>query len=257
MIENLRLEAEHTRGDYYESLAQGYGGTPGVYGSFVGLANPEDYYFRDSTAPNSIYKSDGTFSTYDPLTNPVTLEDIGTTDSPGYRMPRYRNTNTSSPATNPTSGNTNIYSYGNYYSWAAAMANTTYYNSYSGDTGSDAANTSICPSGWRLPLGINRNTTNLSFSKLDYDMGGTGDSQSDTSGTTQSKKWRSFPNNFLYSGYAHLSPLYSRGSYGYYWSSSSGGNYSSSLLLSDSRLRPGTNGNANFDGFTVRCVLAP
>lgn len=261
MIENLRLEAEYTRGNNIndptvtnESLSQGYGGIPGVYGSFVGLAGPETSNFSDSTTPNSIYKSDGSFSTYNPLTNPVTLEDIGTTDYPGYRMPRYKNTNTSSPATSPTNGNANIYSYGNYYTWAAAMANTTF---YTGDTDSDSADTSICPSGWRLPLGRSRPSADLSFSKLDYQMGGTGSGQDGANGAMQSKKWRSFPNNLLHTNHANGA---------FYWSSSDyayGANLAYGVDIREQNFynaifAPGTNLYSKSNGtFSVRCVLAP
>ena len=249
MIENLRLEAEHTRGDYYESLAQGYGGTPGVYGSFVGLANPETNFSVSATS-NSVYKSDGSGSIYDPLIAPPTLEDIGTDDSPSYRMPRYRNTNTFSPATNPTTGNTNIYSYGNYYSWAATIADTTFY-----DTDSGSTNTSICPRGWRVPLSANNNT-NLSFSKLDYQMGGSGKTQSGIFGTAQSKKWRSFPNNFLYSGEIWGGAT-GYGLYGNYWTSSPSTaniNYSDRLYFGDSYIYPGTGARDKFAGLTIRCI---
>ena len=62
---------------------------------------------------------------------------ISQTDYAGYRMPRYNNNNTNATATtanpntttdNMTGADQNIYSYGNYYTWAAAMANTGYYN---------------------------------------------------------------------------------------------------------------------------------
>ena len=140
------------------------------------------------------------------------------------------------------------------------MANTTFYRSYNGaantDTGSDAANTSICPKGWRLPLGASRTGTNLSFSKLDYQMGGTGNSQSSTAGTTQSKIWRSFPNNFLYSGYVNDSYIIGCGSYGRYWSSSASSAYGVyRLRLDSSDLVPGTISVDKFYGFTVRCVV--
>lgn len=256
MIENLRLEAEYTRGSYYQSLAQGYGGV------FTGLADAETANFTNSTAVNKLgtanyYGTDGSGATNIIDTAGHTY---GGTDYAGYYFPRYRNTNTASPATSPGSEtNVNIYSYGNYYTWAAAMANTTFYSGYSGDTGSDAANTSLCPSGWRLPLGANRNTTNLSFSKLDKDMGGTGTNQSAEAGTTQSKIWRSFPNNFLYSGGAmHGSISYRGKGSGLYWASSTSTNtYTYNLNFDGSNVRPGTTHDYKFYGFTVRCISNP
>lgn len=255
MIENLRLDAEYTRGSYYQSLAQGYGGV------FNGLADAEAANFSNSTVANSLYSIDGS-TTY---TIDITSHTINGTDYTGYYFPRYRNTNTASPVNSPTGNGGNMYSYGNYYTWTAAMANTTYYSGYNNPdptnvSGSDAANTSICPKGWRLPLGANRNTTNLSFSKLDKQMGGTGASQSSAAGTTQSKKWRSFPNNFLCSGDAGNSNIINRGSYGSYWTSSSpsnGGGRAYFLNPGSSYLAPGTNQYYKSSGFSVRCVLAP
>ena len=115
MIENLRLDntADHNSDG---TLAQGYG-TSSTYGNFGGLAGAESANFAESTTANSLYYS-GTQS------GNATIN-IGTTDNPGYRMPRYNNNNTSSRASNPTGNGGNMYSYGNYYTWSAAMANTT------------------------------------------------------------------------------------------------------------------------------------
>lgn len=262
MIENLRLESEGTVGNNIndpnvtnQSLAQGYGGTPGTYGSFVGLASAESNYFDDDTTSNTIYKSDGANTTYDPSTSPATLEDIGTGGDSGYRMPRYRNTNTSSPASSPTDGNANIYSYGNYYTWAAAIADTTYYGSTNGHT---TVATSICPKGWHLPYGNSGSTspnlgnTSGGFYYLGVQLGAT------SKNGTSSKKWRSFPNNFLYSGNAARSNIGWRGSEGRYWSSSASyADYAYILYLYSSGLLSGTTYGTKFFGFTVRCVVAP
>ena len=253
MVENLRLEAEYTRGSYYQSLAQGYGGTPGTYGSFVGLASAESNYFANNTTSNTIYKSDDSKDVYN--SNAGTLEDIGTSNYPGYRMPRYEHRNTASPASSPTGGNANIYSYGNYYTWAAAIADTTYYGSTNGHT---TVATSICPKGWHLPYGNSGSTspnlgnTSGGFYYLGVQLGAT------SNNGTSSKKWRSFPNNFLYSGDADSSNINDRGSNGYYWSSSAfTASNAYNLGLGSSGLRPGTDFNNKFYGFTVRCVVAP
>lgn len=251
MIENLRLEAEHTRGDYYESLAQGYGGTPGVYGSFVGLANPETN-FSDSATSNSVYKSDGSGSIYNTLTTPPTLEDIGTDNSPSYRMSRYRNTNTSSPATAPTTGNTNIYSYGNYYTWAATIADTTYYGDNNGHA---TVATSICPKGWHLPYGNNGSSSpNIGNTSGGFYYLGMQFSATD-SNATNSKKWRSFPNNLLYSGNGNQNNIKNRGTIGSYWSSSAiSGDQTYILILESTKVSPGTINSYKQLGRAVRCV---
>ena len=252
MIENLRLEAAGTIGNNIndpsvtnESLSQGYGGV------FHGLADPETANFSNSTTPNSLYGIEGSGKPNIINTANHTYND---TSYAGYYFPRYRNTNTVSPASNPTTGtNIAIYSYGNYYTWVAAMANTEYFSSNDYQT-SNTAGTSLCPKGWRLPLGITRINTNLSFSKLDYNMGGTGKKQSETAGTIQSKKWRSFPNNFLHSGSAISSVIFSRNSNGRYISSSVAYNASAySLFISNLELDPGYYAYKS-EGASIRCI---
>ena len=244
MIENLRLEAENTRSAEKQALAQGYG-ISSTYGNFGGLADAESANFTESTTANSLYYS-GTQSGNASI-------DIGTSNYPGYRMPRYNNLNNQSTSTNrpqnPTTNsatnsttNAGMYSYGNYYTWHAAIADTTYYSS--GDHGT----TSICPAGWRIPQGY---TTSAGFGKLDVDIGGTGGGQ-----TTReaSNRWRKYPNNFLCSGVFYTSSALNRGSYGYYWSSTAYNNNSYSLYLSSSNVRPGTNSyNKNY-GQSIRCT---
>ena len=181
MIENLRLEADDSSDS---TLAQGFGGV------FTGLADAESANFTNSTTANSLYSTDGS------TTNTISGS------NQDYRFPRYNNQNTQSRASSPTGGSNNIYSYGNYYTWSAAKANTERLTSYSA---SEAATTSLCPAGWRLPYG--RNTGNGAvaggFSYLDKQLGGTGANSSSSTtptGKVMSEAWRSYPNNFLYSG---------------------------------------------------------
>ncbi|MDO5451595.1 MAG: FISUMP domain-containing protein [Candidatus Saccharibacteria bacterium] len=251
MIENLRLEHESTVGNNQidpsvtnESLSQGYGKST-TYGNFSGLANPESTNFSDSTTANSIYYS-GTQS------GDATIN-IGTSDYPGYRMPRYNNTNTSARASNPANNSGAMYSYGNYYTWHAAIADITYYSS--GDHGT----TSLCPTGWRLPIG-NQSTTSKSFGALSVALGGpeggaTANSSSNPTGAVMSGVFRSYPNNLLYSGYFSTSSAYSRGSYGYYWSSTARSILNSyHLNLNSSYVYPGTGSYNKHFGLSVRCL---
>ena len=138
MVENLRLNAENSRGDANIAKAQGYG-TSQTYGNFIGLADSEDVNFSSSTTTaNSLYSSDGS-----------TEINIGNYFM-SYRMPRYNNKNINRSLTasyNDTGGQ--WFSYGNYYTWSAAIADTAYYN----QNNSSVATTSICPKGWRLPQG--------------------------------------------------------------------------------------------------------
>ena len=178
-------------------------------------------------------------------------------------MPRYNNNNTNTDTTlNPNTNVANMTGVGHYYSWHSAIANTTHYNgptaTDSNGKTSETVNTSLCPTGWRLPYGRDTGNGALAggFSYLDIQLGGTGASQSSTAGTTQSKVWRSFPNNFLYSGYFYSASPVNRGSYGGYWSSTvDDGNYNSyNLSLSSTSLYPSTNYSGKYYGRSIRCI---
>ena len=258
MIENLRLEAESTRTTEKQALAQGYGSSS-TYGNFGGLADAESSNFSSSTTANSLYYS-GTQSGTASI-------DIGTTNSPGYRMPRHNNLNTSTRATNPTSNtfpNNNttggMYSYGNYYTWHAAIADLT----YNGEINQSTTGTSLCPAGWHLPKGgSSANASNSEF--WQYGLAIMGNAPSDNSnyrssetnanGDTANKALRKYPNNFLYSGNFTTSSANGRGSFGRYWSSiaySNDGSYN--LSLNSSGVYPGTSGNDKSRGQSIRCT---
>ncbi|MBO4276136.1 hypothetical protein J5868_00265, partial [Candidatus Saccharibacteria bacterium] len=244
MIENLRLDANHSTDS---SLAQGYDT------GFIGLPASEDANFDTNGTANNLY-STGNYRT----------------------MPRYNNNNIKFGGKNASgtdliagyNTNTNTaqwYSYGNYYSWPAAKATITNYESYSA---TDAVSTSICPAGWILPLGyqstgaLDDNEQSSTwrvrgFSYLDRIMGGTGQNSSTNSVTnaSNSANWRAFPNNFVYSGSWSGARASTRSSNGYYWSSSAvNGDNSDLLYLYSSYVYPGTLSNRKSSGFTVRCV---
>ncbi len=261
MIENMRIENTATTGATNIALAQGY------ETGFTGLANSEDPWstsFSYTTA-NSLYSVDGSTENTVPS---------GTYQS--YRFPRYNNVNTPSnvsdrPST-PTSNsdanstsNAGMYSYGNYYTWAAAMANTTVTS-----TG-DYNTKSICPTGWSLPRGgsKSRETTNdfwkLVVTKLN---GGTNPTNYDSetypyyNGSTVAgpvdKLIRRFPNNFVYSGQVDGGLVGTRGSLGYYWSSTAVGNFNAnSFNFVSSYVYPGTFNTVKIYGRSVRCVVSP
>ena len=157
-------------------------------------------------------------------------------------------TNNTTQFTNNIASNysvsSNVYSYGNYYNWYSATAGQ-------GKFGSDynsnyTALGDICPTGWHLPTG--KDTTG-DFSVLDIALGGTGTYQ----GTIEaSNRWRTYPNNFVYSGGENSN----RGSSGYYWSSSA---YTSSsvyymYLNISGNINPGIAGALKYGGQTVRCI---
>lgn len=250
MIENLRLNntASHNSDG---ALAQGYGAS-NTYGNFSGLANAESSGFTNSNAVNSLY--------YMGTQSGTASIDIGTSNGPGYRMPRYNNynirTRSSDPISNifPNNTNAGMFSYGNYYTWHAAIADTTYYSS--GDHGT----TSLCPTNWRLPIG-NQSTADSSFGALSVALGGPegGGAANDSStptGTMLSKTFRSYPNNFIYSGSYYQTTTSNRGSSGSYWSSTSNDGINSySLYMNNSRVSPGTGRNVNTSGLSIRCTM--
>ena len=234
MIENLRLDNQYTVGNNQtdpsvtdQSLSQGY--NP----SFIGLAGPESTNFDGATTANSLYTTE----------TGVEGKNTISGNNQGLRFPRYNNNNTSQRAANTTNTDVNTYSYGNYYTWAAVIADTTHY------TTGDHNTTSICPKGWSIPQG---NNTSVGFAKLDVDMGGTGAEQS----AEASNRWRKYPTNFLYSGTFYSSSAYDRGSNGDYWSSTgyvSGLTYG--LSMKSTYVRPGTSNNLfKYNGFSARCV---
>ena len=94
------------------------------------------------------------------------------------------------------------------------------------------------------------------FSYLDRKMGGTGANQSSSAGTAQSKKWRSFPNNFVYSGNFLGAVNRNRGIRGYYVSSSASSysNYYGFYLYNDTA-NPGSNSTNKRTGQSVRCIF--
>ena len=248
MIENLRLDnnADHNTDG---TLSQGYNS------SFIGLAGPESANFSDSTTANSLYSING--STASTISG----------DNQGYRFPRYNNSNTKQRAENTINTNVNTYSYGNYYTWAAAIADT---NEHIVDN-QGIVTTSICPSAWHLPSGgdkANENQNNFwtlvvgginnGILPLNYDEEERPYYSGVTEGRNVSAVLRSHPNNFLLSGSYDAGSLTERGVFGRYWSSTSINETDSYCLrLRNDDVRPGNLRNKKTYGFNVRCVTGP
>ena len=227
MIENLRLDHDNS---YDSSKAQGFGG------AFTGLAASESF-FPDAdyySLSNSLYTTD---------TNSTDLNIIRGINL-GYRIPRYGRVNTKNPTLTMANGNGNIYSYGNYYSFAAAIANT------NDLTTQDSASlgTSICPAGWRLPTG---GAAGREYAVLNTNV--------NSGSTTSSVGLRRYPNNFIFNGY-HNSGIgnyeSSRGSYGYYLSGSSVSASSAGYFyFYSSYVSPSSAASKN-RGYSIRCIVA-
>ena len=191
-------------------------------------------------------------------------------------MPRYNNSNTQSRAINPSSNGFNynmtggMYSYGNYYTWHAIIADLT----YNGTNNSSSANTSLCPTGWHLPTGGGiTDTVNVAenpstwrdFYNLGYAiMGTTADDYyppmtQNSNGHNAFRAFRNFPNNFLLSGEASSSSIYRRGSEMNYWTSTvTSGENSYIMEVNDyyGDLKPGTGATFKYSGLTVRCIVS-
>ena len=265
MIENMRLD--NTNSDNSSgALAQGYGG------QFAGLANPEDPWASSSTTANSLYSTDGADNT----------TKIGSIIDANYRFPRYNNQNTASRASAPTTIDENIYSYGNYYTWAAAIADLNEYTS----NNTSVTSTSICPSGWHLPTGglayASGNTSGVNvtgdpttfreFYNLGYKTMGEvktayedtpndgtaiySSSTTNSAGKTAAAAFRSFPNNFLYSGNVFNGSVSGQGYYSSYWSSTAYDYINAYYLYLDSDVLPGTFKHGKANGSTIRCLMS-
>ena len=233
MVENLRLEAEDSRGKNRfdpsvanESLSQGY--DP----SFTGLADPESADFSNSTTPNSLYTTENSIEGKNTISGYSTYL--------GYRFPRYNNNNTNQRVASTTNTDVNTYSYGNYYTWHAVIADTTDYTSGNHNT------TSICPKGWHIPTG----NTGGEYYVLN--------ANANAGSINVSTGLRAYPTNFLYSGRFRNSLADNRGSGGRYWSStvySVENSYYLSLL--SSYTNPGTDGVVSTYGVSARCIAGP
>ena len=151
----------------------------------------------------------------------------------------------SSPATSA-----NTYSYGNYYNWYSATAGNGKYANGSGYT----APGDICPAGWTLPTS---GSASMNFGLLDVALGGTGSTSSSSTtptGAVMSAAYRSYPNNFLYSGNVYGSSIDYRGSLGNYWSKSAASSNSAYYLLFLSSYVYPSYYNSKYYGFSVRCL---
>ncbi|MBR3132009.1 hypothetical protein IKG33_01155 [Candidatus Saccharibacteria bacterium] len=269
MTENLRINAEATRGDTNRALAQGYGSYSGSgtnYGNFIGLADSENANFNSNdpssanNATNSLYSSDGS-----------TAINIGSSDGPGYRIPRYNSNNTNRSLTPNYNANDNTdyyqwYGYGNYYNWTSAVANTNYFDA----SNISVTTTSLCPAGWRLPQGgdktriesdndndfwtlvvtnLNGGTKPANYSSSTYPH-----YTGDTEGVSVAKLVRTFPSNFVLSGYWNGTRTWTRNSTGIYQSSTVNEyRYAHDFIIRSSYVGPAAR-DLKWGGFAVRCI---
>ena len=232
IIENLRVG--HYTSDGVSTLTMDASNTQGVGTGFIGLAEPEtNYFYSNSTNANSLYDTT-----------------IITGSNQGYRFPRYNDRNTNHRSSNPTEAESTLYSflygYGNYYTWAAAIAD---FSDYSSET---IVNTSICPKGWQLPYGGNGNSTYGGNTKGGFYYLG-GQLQATASNQNSAKIWRQYPNNLIIAGYVTGSYIY-KGT-GYYWTASSSSAQNARYLSLGTSSINFTNGISKNIGISIRCLI--
>ena len=159
-------------------------------------------------------------------------------------------TNNTTLFTNNTSSSysasSNVYSYGNYYNWYSATAG---HGKYGDNYGSDyTAPGDICPAGWHLPT---TGTSSGEYYNLNYAI----NDNNNTTDSTASQKIRTYPNNFVYSGYVGGSSVSLRWSNGYYWSVSGGNSWGAyDMYFQSNYVDLGTTLRNKYSGRMVRCI---
>ena len=232
MTSNLTLNNTYNDNGATVPVVLNTDNTQGLGGVFTNLANPETTNFSSSTTANSLYSSSNITGNY--VSN---------------RIPRYNNANTVSRDTNPsmtdsrmtnssTSLNKNIYSYGNYYNWPAAIADTD--DHYSGGA-TNITSSSICPKGWHLPTGDNNGEYQGLLTILQ----------------NNSAYPANYPYNFIKNGKYSSSAPTNRGSSGYYWAATAIYNYGYAFYFYGGfvgRISSTQDYHYKYNGYAVRCV---
>lgn len=234
MMENLRLDSTATINS---------SNTNNPASGFTGLAQSSDDWCTDA---NGTCINQNKVNTNNTNLGGISASGLSIINGPG----RLNGSNENAGAVGNDGNNYSWYAYGNYYNWYTATAGTGTYSVASGNATSD-----ICPNGWSVPAGYVSSSNKGQFSALDSAMGGTGDNQS--SSVTASNRWRSYPNNFVYSGTWYGSITDARGFYGHYWSRAvydNDGAMNFYLSYNKVEINPGSAGK--YIGFSVRC-LAP
>ena len=174
-------------------------------------------------------------------TNNTNLGGVNASNTPLINGPgQYNGSNVSGGTKGSVGNNYSWYAYGNYYNWYAATAGTgTYSVTSPAYTYGD-----ICPSGWSMPIGYQ-------YGALDFAIGGTGDNQYTAEA---SNRWRSYPNNFLYSGGWWVSVATNRGLYGRYWSRAARSSDDAQELILSSTYSVPDGYSGKQDGIAVRCL---
>ena len=257
MIENLRLSED---ANINPSNTHSNNGAFG--GVFTGLAKSENSNYSNTANANSLYSTDGT------TTNIIS---DGNSATWPYRFPRYNSNNINrslTPSYKGSSSSTHYqwYGYGNYYTWAAAIADTSHYTT----NNQSIEATSLCPTGWRLPKGGDKNNEannefwalivtglNNGINPANYDSS----AQPYYTGTAEAgpvgKILKDYPNNILYPGVYYSSSIEDRGEEGGYMASTAyGSNNTYGLNLYWSAVYPGSFVYLKGRGLSIRCLAS-
>lgn len=146
------------------------------------------------------------------------------------------------------------YSYGNYYNWYTATAGN---GTYGLNTEGAAASGDICPANWRLPSGYGDHGD---LAVLDISMGGDGRKRTAATaeGAASSKRWRTYPYNYILSGEYRGDTGYNRGtSSSYATLNAANANSTNNLWLKPDDNRMNSNNTMKNRGQTVRCLFNP
>ena len=135
------------------------------------------------------------------------------------------------------------------YTWYTATAG----NGIDASNDDGVADGDICPTGWNLP----RSDTVNDYYNLAYAVNGNNQFYTDAA----SKAMRSYPTNFVYSGFYNGTTSYSRGFTGVYTSSSIDDDvgWTSGFIIEDGVVNVYADSNATWflepeSGLAVRCI---
>ena len=246
MIENLRLADKDSSNNDIE-LSSTNTNNPSL---------PLTNNYAESTTSNHL----------SPSVNPTTTAWCTDTNAACYDQSMLNTDNYTNRASNPAThtNSNNMYSYGAYYNWYSATAGNGKYNT---STDNSATAGDICPTGWTLPESGNK--TNMAAEKNDFyklglslGLSAPANYKSNTypywtgapEGIAATTKYRSYPNNFLYSGIVYGSSVNYRSYDGSYWSKSANSNSDAySLYFYSSSVYPSSRNYKHY-GYSVRCL---
>ena len=180
------------------------------------------------------YLKNGSGSSPYPATGVIAKTSTGGSWANSYDAPYIATTDIDTVPSNPPSNGAGSNKVGVYYNYCAASAGS---YCYANNAGTGDASEDLCPSGWRMPTGNTSGEFQALYNEYNaYDAFRTA---------------LSLP----LSGYFNSGSASSKGSYGYWWSSTrNGGNLMYGLRADTSSIYPATTVRRYY-GYSLRCVL--